>query len=205
MSRPKAFSLKKVAVQLVDEPPLYSEKQICSPMEAVALLSDVLKSYDREVVAVINMQSDLTPINMSIVSMGTLNSALASPREIMKCAILSNAASILLVHNHVSGRLVPSVNDIALTDKLLKACDLIDIPVQDHIIIGRRGDYFSFREKQILPLAPYRYAKELDEIDLKASVAEKQKGSVVEQLKGKREQKEESSQKRGDSSWKGLD
>ena len=182
MGRPKAFSLKQTAIRLVEEPPLYADYSITKPMDAVQLLSDVLKNYDREVIAVVNLQSDSRPINMSIVSMGTLNAALASPRDIMKCAILSNAASILLVHNHVSGSLTPSKQDIIITDRLHKVCEMLDIPVCDHIIIGKGQQYFSFREKRVMPIEQPSYATSIEEIELQTKVAE---SSTKESVLGK--------------------
>ncbi len=205
MGRPKAFSLKQVAVHLVEEPPLYADFPINKPMDAVKLLSDVFKSYDREVVAVVNLQSDNRPINMSIVSMGTLNSALASPRDIMKCAILSNAASVMLVHNHVSGCLQPSVADIAITDKLHKACGLLDIQVLDHIILGRNQNVFSFREKKVIPFESQKYAQTIDEVNLQSRVAEKDGKESILNLLQESKGKHAKSLERRKEPWTGLE
>ena len=66
-------------------------------------------------------KADMTPINMNIASIGTVNASLGSPRELLKSAILSNAAAVMILHNHPSGNLSPSQADINLTDKMLKA------------------------------------------------------------------------------------
>lgn len=98
-------------------------------------------------------------------------------------AILSNANSIMLFHTHPSGSLNPSREDIAMTDQLQKACIIMNIPMIDHIILGRGNQYYSFREKDILPMDKVVYATKLDDINLK--VAEKQ--SVGKRLQEKKE------------------
>ena len=100
------YMLKRVAVRLVEEQPLYSNEPMDCPEAAIRVMSSFLKDMDREIFCVVNLQEDLRPINMETVSVGVLNGALVHPREVMKSAILSNAASIMLVHNHPSGHLV---------------------------------------------------------------------------------------------------
>lgn len=102
------FGLEQVSVRLVKEPPLLSEETIESPEDAVRILGDVFRDYDREVAGVVHLRSDHAPINMAIISMGSLNQSLMHPRELLKAAFLSNAESILIFHNHPSGRLIPS-------------------------------------------------------------------------------------------------
>lgn len=146
------FKLERVSIRLVKDAPLYSDKPMNNPAQVVEALGKELCEMDREVMCVINMKTNSVPINLSIVSMGTLNASLVSPRELFKSSILSNAASILLVHNHPSGSLEPSQNDLQLTARLKAAGDLLGIEVLDHIIVG--GDnshYFSFCENLIMP------------------------------------------------------
>lgn len=85
-----------------------------------------------------------------IVGMGTLNSVLVHPREVFKSAILSNASSIILAHNHPSGDPEPSRHDIEVTKRLAEAGNLMGIEVLDHIVVAENR-YFSFREENILP------------------------------------------------------
>ena len=89
------YSLDKVAIRMVKEPPLYSSTPVRSPDDAVRLMAEMLKGYDREVFCIVNFRNDMTPINMNIVSMGTLNASLVHPREILKSSILSNAAHVM--------------------------------------------------------------------------------------------------------------
>lgn len=176
------FKLDRVAVRLVEEPPLLYEEPLDKPEKVVKALADELKQYDREVIAIIHMQNDCRPISMTIASIGSVNNALASPRELLKAAILSNAAGIIMLHNHPSGSLNPSRDDIILTDKLKMACDLIDVKLLDHIIVGRGMEYFSFEEKEILPPHSIHLSKTLEEIKLERSITQS-KTSTMERLK----------------------
>jgi DNA repair protein RadC len=84
-----------------------------------------------------------------LVSRGLLNSSLVHPREVFREAIAERAAAVILVHNHPSGDPTPSGEDRAVTQQLVAAGRLLDIPVHDHIIIGR-GRYVSFAEAGLL-------------------------------------------------------
>ncbi|MDQ6829421.1 MAG: DNA repair protein RadC [Gemmatimonadota bacterium] len=79
------------------------------------------------------------------VTRGILNSSLVHPREVFREAIAERAAAIILVHNHPSGDPTPSADDRAVTEQLVAAGRLLDIPVRDHVIVGR-GRYVSFAE-----------------------------------------------------------
>ena len=101
-----------------------------------------------------------------IASIGEVNNALASPRELLKAAILSNATGVIMLHNHPSGSLQPSRQDIRLTDKLKMVCDLIDVKLLDHIIVGRGNEYYSFYENDIISNSHVWLARELEDIKL---------------------------------------
>ena len=174
----KKNELINVAVRLVEQPSFLSDEKVDSPQAAVRVLGKELKDYDREVLCVVNLNTKSRPINASIVSMGILDGSLAHPREIMKTAILSNAAQIILLHNHISGEVTPSRQDIALTDRMQKVCDMMGIPLADHVIVGD-NQYFSFREKEILPMDAVRYSNSLDEIKIGNSKVAEEKGSVI--------------------------
>jgi len=146
------FKLDVVSIRLVKDAPICSGHPIKNPVDAVTLVGEQLCEMDREVMCVINLKSNGVPINCSFISMGALNECMAHPREIFKASILSNAASMLLVHNHPSGALTPSKQDTMMTDRMIKLCDYMGIPLEDHIIVG--GDnkqYFSMKEKEMLP------------------------------------------------------
>lgn len=84
------------------------------------------------------------------VTRGLLNSSLVHPREVFREAIAENAAAIILIHNHPSGDPTPSSDDRVVTEQLVQAGRVLDIPVQDHVIIGRGGRYLSFAEAGLL-------------------------------------------------------
>lgn len=83
------------------------------------------------------------------VTRGILNSSLVHPREVFREAIAERAAAVILVHNHPSGDPTPSADDRAVTEQLVAAGRLLDIPVHDHVIVGR-GRYLSFAEAGLL-------------------------------------------------------
>ena len=140
--------LKVVNVRLIDAPSLYSDEILDSPEAVSKLIAKEFKTYDREVCAVINLNVKLKPININICSIGTINTAFVSPREVFKSSILSNAAAFILVHNHPSGDITPSREDKVLTKTLIKCGDLLNIKMIDHLIIGSgTGDVFSFKEE----------------------------------------------------------
>lgn len=159
-SRP--FRLDKVAIRMVKEPPLYSEVPINNPQAAVKLMADTLKDYDREVFAIINFRPDLKPINVNFVSMGALEQSLVHPREAIKSMVLSNAASAMMVHNHTTGAVFPSKEDVAVTDRMAKLCGMLGIKLLDHVIVGPGNDYYSFNEKSVLPVPNMKFETNID-------------------------------------------
>jgi DNA repair protein RadC len=84
-----------------------------------------------------------------LVTRGILNSSLCHPREVFREVIAERAAAVILVHNHPSGDPTPSPDDRAVTDQMVAAGRLLDIPVHDHVIVGR-GRYASFAESGLL-------------------------------------------------------
>ena len=138
----KDFDL--VGVRLVPERKLYSEKEIVRSSDAVALLSKELGDHDREVFCVLHLSPKGLPLSASITSMGELTSTLVHPREVFKSAVLSSAAGIVLLHNHPSGNLTPSEEDIKTTERIAVCGRVLGIPVVDHIICAEHG-YISMR------------------------------------------------------------
>lgn len=160
------YRLNQVAIRMVEMPPLLSDVPMDGPEAAVKVMADMLEDYDREVVAIVNLQTDGKPINMNVVSMGALDQTIAHPREILKSTILSNASAIMLVHNHPSNKLQPSMDDIATTARVKQLCDLIGVKFLDHIIVGPGRDYYSFHQKQQIPLSSLKLTNNLEDIEL---------------------------------------
>ena len=161
-----ADKLEQVAICMVEQPPLYSKEPMNNPDAAIRVMNEFLSQMDRELFCIVNLQADLTPINMNIVSVGSLNEALINPREIFKSAILSNAHSMMLIHNHPSGNLTPSTSDIQTTARMQELGELMGISLVDHIITGRDGNYYSFRDKGEFPDARIRFSTRVEDIDL---------------------------------------
>ena len=172
---PERYGLEQVSIRMVRDAPLISEESIETPEDAIRLLGETFKDYDREVVGVVHLRNDNSPINMTIVSMGCLNQSIVHPREMMKAAFLSNASSILMFHNHPAGSLSPSKNDIAITNRMQQVCMMAGIPMLDHIILGKENYYYSFREKGILQMEEVRYSTSLSDVDLKVAEKEAEK------------------------------
>ena len=165
MSSRKPYKLDRVAIRMVKEPPLYSSEPLRSPEAAVKVIADMLRQYDREAFCIVNLRNDLSPINMNIVSTGTLNASLAHPREILKSAVLSNASATMLFHNHPSGNLTPSQEDVEITDRMSQLFAMAEMPLLDHIIIGNGDQYYSFKENSIMPIGTQMFAR--DPADIK--------------------------------------
>jgi len=105
-------------------------------LTAIGVFQDQIGNADRECFSVICMDSKGFPTNYSLAHIGTLNNTLISNREIFKVAVKSNASSIIVAHNHPSGDVTPSDEDIRYTKELVRAGRILGIQVLDHIIIS---------------------------------------------------------------------
>lgn len=109
-----------------------------------------LGSADRELLYALHLDSRNQVTGCEEVSRGSLSQSLVHPREVYKGAILSNAASVIVAHNHPSGDPSPSSEDHAVTTRLHQAGELLGIPLLDSLIIGCT-DYYSIRESGHAP------------------------------------------------------
>lgn len=148
----EGYSLDVVSIRLVKDAPIMSDYRLAGAEDVAALMGSVLGDLDKEVVCVINLKSDGAPINCNFAGMGTVSRSLACPRELFKNSILSNASMMMLAHNHPSGNLSPSKEDINLTGHMIVLCDMMGIPLVDHVIVGGdSGQYFSFLNNGLMP------------------------------------------------------
>ena len=112
--------------------------------------AEILRSYlaevDREHFVVLLLNQKNRVIGIHTVSVGSMTASIVHPREVFKAAILSNAAAIICGHNHPSGDTIPSQEDRTLTARLVKAGELLGIPVLDHLVLGDDGNYYSFAD-----------------------------------------------------------
>lgn len=117
------------------------DRTLQGPAQAASFLTPLVAEMDREVFVVLMLDTRLRTIGVNVVSVGSLNAALVHPREVFKPAILCNAASILLAHNHPSGDPTPSPEDVALTGRIAAAGELLGIRVVDSLVLTASGAY----------------------------------------------------------------
>ncbi|MBD1921912.1 DNA repair protein RadC [Microcoleus sp. FACHB-831] len=118
---------------------------IDSPQSAAAALSHELMWQKQERFAIVMLDVKNQLIASQVITIGTATETLAHPREIFREAIRQSATRIIIAHNHPSGSVEPSQEDIALTKQLLEAAQVLNIPLLDHLILGN-GDYQSLRQ-----------------------------------------------------------
>ena len=121
------------------------KKVDCAATDA-RILQQYLDGADREHFVVLLLDTQNQIIGIHTVTVGTLDASLVHPREVFKTAILANAASVLLAHNHPSGDPTPSAEDLVVTRQLNEAGITIGIEVLDHVVVGDVDRYYSFRE-----------------------------------------------------------
>ena len=149
----KSISVYRISL-VKDESVSFGNVRLANYQEAQALIQDLILTKgqpDREqfVVALLNTKNEM--IGLNIVSVGALSSAPVHPREVLKPAILGNSAAIILCHNHPSNDLEPSLDDIAITNKIIRAAEIVGIQVHEHLIINMEDDrYYSYADQGII-------------------------------------------------------
>ena len=113
---------------------------------ATSTLSAYFGGHDREEFIIILLDGKNRMSTIHSVSVGCLTSSIVHPREVFKMAILGNAVSLILCHNHPSGDPAPSPEDIEITKRLVAGGEILGIKILDHIIVGEQG-YVSFADK----------------------------------------------------------
>jgi DNA repair protein RadC len=129
--------------------PAKQKFKISSPELVYQKYGPLLAHLKKEIFMVLLLNSANILLRDLRISEGTLNASLVHPREVFQAAISEPAASIILMHNHPSGEVQPSMEDKNITQRLIQSGKLLDIPVIDHVIIGENG-YFSFKEEGLL-------------------------------------------------------
>lgn len=124
---------------------------ISNPQNAYNIMTKIVKIQEEceEVLYVITLNVKNNVTGLFEVSRGSLNSSIVHPREVLKRAILNNAAAIVLCHNHPSGNPEPSREDIAITSRVKECGNIIGIDLLDHIIIGDEN-YVSLKDLNCL-------------------------------------------------------
>ena len=114
-----------------------------SPEDIADLLNEYLKGKDRECFVLVALSTRNKVIGIHTVSSGTLDSTIVHPREVFKFAILANAGQIIIGHNHPSGEVEPSGDDIRMTRRLKEAGEILGISLVDHLIVDGEGTSYS--------------------------------------------------------------
>ncbi|ERI10403.1 JAB domain-containing protein [Aneurinibacillus aneurinilyticus] len=136
-----------VSLRLIKEDSfLYHERNVKSPKDAYRLLKRFLIDVDREYFLVVCLDTKNQPTAINVCHIGSLNASIVHPREVLKPAILSNSASIIVAHNHPSNDPTPSREDIEVTNRLVEAGKIIGIGVLDHLVICS-DSFVSLKEK----------------------------------------------------------
>jgi DNA repair protein RadC len=149
MKKQSAKRVNIVSLKLVKELSiLYKNRCVISPEDSYQLLKQFVGEVDREYFVVACLDTKNQPTSLNVCHIGSLNASLVHTREVMKPAILSNAASNLVGHNHPSGKSAESKKEVEVTKRLVEAGKIIGIYVIDHIVMGD-GEYVSLKEKAI--------------------------------------------------------
>jgi len=126
------------------------QKPIHAPEDAAEIVTTYLRGCDREHFVGIYLSAVNVPVAIHTISVGILNASLAHPREVFKVALMVNAASVIVAHNHPSGNVEPSAEDIAITKQLVEAGKILGIPLHDHIIVTEERGFMSFAERRLI-------------------------------------------------------
>ena len=133
-----------------DERVSFSTRAVYNATDAQKCLQDLINKMgqpDREQFCVLMLNAKNVTIGMNICSVGGLSSAPVYPRDVLKPAILANAAALILAHNHPSGDLTPSDADKSITKLIVHAASILGIAIHEHLIISMDNDgYYSFAE-----------------------------------------------------------
>jgi DNA repair protein RadC len=114
-----------------------------SSADVFTIFRDRFEKLDREEFVVLLLDAKNTMLDFNVVSVGALTTTIVHPREVFKPALLTNAANIILMHNHPSGDPSPSQEDLTITKRLRETGEIMGIRVLDHLIFGD-GQYLSF-------------------------------------------------------------
>ena len=140
-----------VKIQMVRDGTLeYGKKAIKGPQDLAELGQKFIQNSDREVFLLVSLNTRNHINCIHVVSIGTVNTALVAPREVMKIAILSVSLRIACIHNHPTGDPDPSNDDIQITNRMVECGKLFGIGLIDHVIISDDGKYESFLEKGLI-------------------------------------------------------
>ena len=129
---------------------VHSQTYLDNPEDVIEYLKHSMQGLLVEQFRVIYLNGRNQVLNEEYQTTGTVGHAAVYPREVVKTALRHNSSAMILAHNHPSGNLQPSKDDIKITDRIYSAANLFDITLHDHLIITAKG-YFSFADKNMIP------------------------------------------------------
>jgi DNA repair protein RadC len=142
----KPIKVREVIVKYGSIVATVDGEQEISPSRLVGRIRKRLIDEPSELFGVFMLNSRNIAMGWHVVSRGTLTASLVHPREVFRAAIIENAASVILVHNHPSGNAKPSNEDRSVTKRIAAAGRLLGVKVLDHVIVAESG-YYSFTEE----------------------------------------------------------
>lgn len=151
IGRVKAIEIK-AALELGKRLSHYKQmkrQRITCKEDVSAILMTIFREYETEHFKALLLNTKNEVLKVVDVSKGTVDGTLASPRDVFRQAVRENATFVIVAHNHPSGDPEPSSQDIALTEELVKAGDLLNVKLLDHIIFGD-GQAISLKERHYL-------------------------------------------------------
>ncbi|MFH0796987.1 MAG: JAB domain-containing protein [Candidatus Omnitrophota bacterium] len=143
------FYVKEIQLKFRKRPAIGAEGiGVLKPEDVYDLVRDIRDSVVEKMMAFhLNSRNAINCVQ--VVSIGTVNSAPATPVEIVRVALLTGSTGVILTHNHPSGDVSPSAEDKTFTHRLKEACALMDVKLLDHIIVSDSG-FYSFKSSGIV-------------------------------------------------------
>lgn len=135
-----------LSLRLAKEGSVAHDRAVRDASDAAAVAREVIGDLDREAFLVLALNAKNRLIGANLASLGSVTGTPVSPREVFKFALLSNAVSVIVCHNHPSGDPFPSREDVGITRALVQAGKLIGVDVLDHVVVEPGGRYFSLKE-----------------------------------------------------------
>jgi len=142
------LAVREISIRRLREE-LLSKIYVRDPKAVLDFFYSALRDQKREIFKVLFLNKGNRIIGEKTLFEGTVDETAVHPREVVKAALEIQATSLILVHNHPSGRIQPSSEDIEITRTLAEACGLVGVKILDHIVIGD-NQYFSFSEHSML-------------------------------------------------------
>ncbi len=143
-------TLKRVRLRQVRDGSIKFEvEKISKPADVYKAVLPYYRESDREILSVLCLDAQNKPTCFNVASVGSLNTTRTRPAEILKVAIVSNSLAIVMIHNHPSGELEPSPEDLEFTRAMKQAGEIVGIELYDHLVVTDEG-FTSLRERGLL-------------------------------------------------------